>query len=236
MAKPLLSAEAIYDEALRALAIEGPAGLAARSLCTRLRCSTTTLYRQVGNREQLIRGVVSRAFASIELDFSTDTTWQNSVRSWCQALRCALAQRPSLTSLMTIADSGVVISHATRLIRVLKRCGFTEKEAVGACNVPVHVALSLTVTDVAVHEDTPEMFDRTIDWLIQGMEHSHKAIGSQHRVADVLSHRAVDEDPTLGGRPRRGTRQSCTGSRAAMPPLNHLHVSLHTVGRRIKKT
>jgi AcrR family transcriptional regulator len=178
VAKPLLSAEAIYDEALRALAIEGPAGLTARSLSTRLRCSTKTLYRQVGNREELTRGVVSRAFASIVLDFSTDTSWQDSVRSWCQALRSALVQRPSLTSLMTIADSDVVISYVTRLIRVLKRYGFRDKEAVDACNVLVHVALSLTVTDVAVHEDTPEIFDTTIDWLILGMEHSHKEIGS----------------------------------------------------------
>ncbi|WP_166903548.1 TetR/AcrR family transcriptional regulator [Mycobacterium sp. DL440] len=178
MAKPLLSADAIYDEALRALAAEGPAGLMARNLSARLRCSTKTLYRQVGNREELIRGVVSRAFASIELDFSTDTSWQDSVRSWCQALRGALVQRPSLTSLMTVADSDVVITYVTRLIRVLKQYGFTEKEAVDACNVLVHVALSLTVTDMAVHEDTPEIFDTTINWLIQGMELSHKGIGS----------------------------------------------------------
>jgi AcrR family transcriptional regulator len=178
VAKPLLSADAIYDEALRALAAEGPAGLAARSLSARLRCSTKTLYRQIGNREDLIRGVVSRAFASIELDFSTDTSWQDSVRSWCLALRSALMQRPALTSLMTIADSDVVITYVTRLIRVLKRYGFSQKEAVDACNVLVHVALSLTVTDMAVHEDTPAIFDTTVDWLIRGMEHSHKEIGS----------------------------------------------------------
>jgi len=178
VAKPLLSADAIYDEALRALATDGPAGLAARNLSARLRCSTKTLYRQVGNREELTRGVVSRAFASIELDFSTDTSWQDSVRSWCQALRSALVKRPGLTSLMTIADSDVVITYVTRLIRVLKRNGFTQKHAVEACNVLVHVALSLTVTDMAVHEDTPEIFDRTIDWLIRGIEHSHKGIGS----------------------------------------------------------
>lgn len=187
MAKPLLSVDAIYDEALRALATDGPAGLAARSLSARLHCSTKTLYRQVGNREELVRGVVSRAFASIELDFSTDTSWQDSVRSWCQALRCALVQRPSLTSLMTIADSDVVISYVTRLIRVLKRYGFSEKEAVDACNVLVHVALSLTVTDVAVHEDTPEIFDTTIDWLIQGMGHSHKEIGSPNIASPTYS-------------------------------------------------
>ncbi|MGH3638239.1 MAG: TetR/AcrR family transcriptional regulator [Mycobacterium sp.] len=203
MAKPLLSADAIYDEALRALATDGPAGLSARSLSARLRCSTKTLYRQVGNREELIRGVVSRAFASIELDFSTDTSWQDSVRSWCQALRRALVQRPSLTSLMTIADSGVVMNYVNRLIRALKRYGFPEQEAVDACNVLVHVALSLTVTDVAVHEDTPKIFDTTIDWLIAGMEHSHKETGSQDPAADVFGHRAADQGSTARSSLRR---------------------------------
>ena len=79
---------------------------------------------------------------------------------------------------VTIEDSDVVITYVTRLIKVLKRNGFTQKEAVDACNVLVHVALSLTVTDMAVHEDKPEIFDTTISWLIRGMEHSHKEIGS----------------------------------------------------------
>jgi hypothetical protein len=33
-----------------------------------------------------------------------------------------------------------------------------------------------------------------------------------------------------------GTLKSWTVSRAATPPLNHIHAFLHTVGRGIKKT
>ena len=93
MAKPLLSAEAIYDEALRVLATDGAAGMTVRNLSNRLRCSPKTLYQQVGNRDALVRGVVARAFASIEIDFSTDMGWQDSVRTWCLALRSALTAR-----------------------------------------------------------------------------------------------------------------------------------------------
>jgi hypothetical protein len=39
------------------------------------------------------------------------------------------------------------------------------------------------VTDMAVHEGKPEIFDTTIDCLIQGMEHSHMEISC------VTSHR-----------------------------------------------
>jgi AcrR family transcriptional regulator len=59
VAKPLISAETIYDKALRVLEAEGVKGLTARNLASRLRCSAKTLYQQVGNREALIRGLVA---------------------------------------------------------------------------------------------------------------------------------------------------------------------------------
>jgi AcrR family transcriptional regulator len=172
VAKPLLSAEAIYDEALRLLATDGAAGLTIRNLSNRLRCSPKTLYQQVGNREALVRGVVARAFASIELDFSTDTGWQASVQTWCHALRSALTGRPDLCSLMTTADRGVVIGYVTRLIEVLKRHDFSHDDAVRACGILVHVTLSMTLADMAApgEWDEPEVFDTTIAWLVDGME------------------------------------------------------------------
>ena len=172
MAKPLLSAEAIYDEALRVLATDGAAGLTFRNLSTRLRCSPKTLYRQVGNRDALVRGVVARAFVSIGLDFSTDMGWQDSVRTWCHALRSALTARPDLCSLMTTADRGVVIGYVVQLIPVLARHGFSHDDAVGACGILVHVTLSMTLADMAApgQWDDPEVFDTTIRWLINGME------------------------------------------------------------------
>jgi AcrR family transcriptional regulator len=171
VAKPLLSAEAIYDEALRVLATDGAAGLTIRNLSTRLRCSPKILYRQVGNRDALVRGVVARAFVSIDLDLSTDMGWQDSVRTWCHALRSALTARPDLCSLMTTADRGVVIGYVVQLIPVLARHGFSHDDAVGACGILVHVTLSMTLADMAApgQWDDPEVFDTTIRWLVNGM-------------------------------------------------------------------
>jgi AcrR family transcriptional regulator len=172
VAKPLLNAEAIYDEALRVLATDGAAGLTVRSLSSRLRCSPKTLYQQVGNREALVSGVVARAFASIEIDFSTDTDWQDSVRTWCLALRSTLTARPDLCRLMTTADRGVVIGYVTQLMRALTRHGFSHEDAVRACGILVHVTLSMTLADMAApgQWDEPEVFDTTIHWLIDGLE------------------------------------------------------------------
>src|SRR6266568_6447655 len=94
--KPLLSADAIFDEALRALAEQGAAGLTIRNIAARLRCSNKTLYQQVGTREVLIRGVVARSFAQLSLAFSADAVWEAAVQSWCMTLREALLNRPDL--------------------------------------------------------------------------------------------------------------------------------------------
>src|ERR1700712_1104751 len=171
VAKPLLSVDAIYDEALQALATEGASGLTVRNLAARLRCSTKTLYQQVGNRDAFVRGVVARAFASIEFDFSTEASWEDVVRTWCLALRNVLIERPDLCSLMTTADRGSLISYATRLVRVLQGRGFSEVDAIRACGILAHVTASMTITDMAApgQWDDPAVFDTTIDWLIQGM-------------------------------------------------------------------
>ena len=171
MAKPLISAESIYDEALEVLATEGAAGLHARNLSTRLRCSTKTLYQQVGNRETMIRGLVAHAFATIDLDFDPGENWQTSVRAWCMALRGALLARPDLCRLMTTSDRTVVIRYVTRLIRILTTHGFDDELAVRSGGVLVHVTLSMTLADLAApgEWDQPDVFATAVDWLILGM-------------------------------------------------------------------
>ena len=48
MAKPLLASDSIYDTALHLLEVNGVGGLSARNLAAALKCSTRTLYQQVG--------------------------------------------------------------------------------------------------------------------------------------------------------------------------------------------
>ena len=68
MAKPLISVDAIFTRALELLDAEGAGALNARRLAGELRCSTRTLYQQVGNREQFDSGVGEPAFLSAEAE------------------------------------------------------------------------------------------------------------------------------------------------------------------------
>ena len=171
MPKPLLSADAIFDEALRTLADEGAAGLTIRNLAGRLRCSNKTLYQQVGSHEVLMRGVVARAFTQLELAFSADAAWDVAAESWCMALRAELLDHPDLCKLMTTDDRNVVVAYVGQLMEVLERNGFTHSQAIRAGGILAHVTLSMTLSDVAApgQWDDPRVFATTVGWLIQGM-------------------------------------------------------------------
>jgi AcrR family transcriptional regulator len=172
MAKPLIAAESIYAGALEILSEEGPEGLTARNLTARLRCSAKTLYQQVGNREQMRRGLVAYAFEKIEFDFSPGDDWQSSASSWCSALRSELLSRPELARLMSTNDRDVVVRYVNRLIRVLIRQGFPQDLAVESCRVLSHATLSMTLADVAESRepDRPEFFHTATRWLIRGIQ------------------------------------------------------------------
>lgn len=175
MPKPLLSADEIFDEALAVLAEQGAAGLTIRNLAARLRCSNKTLYRQVGTHEVLVRGVVARAFAQLELAFSTQAAWPEAVESWCMALRAALLDHPDMCRLMTTADRGVIVEYADQLIAVLQRDGFTRRQAVQAAGILTHATVSMTLSDVTApgQWDDPRVFATTVAWLIEGMASTH---------------------------------------------------------------
>lgn len=181
MAKPLLSADAIFDEALRVFDERGAAGLTIRNLAARLHCSNKTLYLQVGSHDALVRGVVARTFGQLDLAFSADSDWRAAVESWCTALRGALLDHPDLGKLMTIADRGVVVEYAGQLITVLRRDGFSQRHAVHAAGILAHVTLSMTLSDIAApgEWDDPRVFSTTIGWLIDGM--ALKQAGAQQR-------------------------------------------------------
>ena len=183
MPKPLLSADAIFDEALRVLAEEGAAGLTIRNLAARLRCSNKTLYQQVGAHDVLVRGVVARAFAQLELGLCTDCGWHEAAESWCVSLRAALMGHPDLCTLMTTDDRAVIVDSADQLIAVLERDGFNPDRALQAAGILTHVTVSMTLTDVAAPGlwDDPSVFATTVAWLIQGMTQMHAQASTRRR-------------------------------------------------------
>ena len=148
MAKPLIAAETIYDAALRLLDEQGAEALSARNLAKALECSTRTLYKQVGKREELIAGLVSHHLNSLKLEFHAGDTWQESARDWARAMRGALLAHPNLARLMTTEHREHVADYVNQLLKVLLQAGFDEELALRSCRVLANVTVSLSLSEI----------------------------------------------------------------------------------------
>ncbi|WP_279248841.1 TetR/AcrR family transcriptional regulator C-terminal domain-containing protein [Candidatus Marimicrobium litorale] len=200
MAKPLLATENIYDTALHLLEVDGVGGLSARNLAAALKCSTRTLYQQVGKRETLISALVAHYFASVKLSFREEANWQDSARSWASNLRSALLAHPNLSQLMSGEHRAPVADYVNQLLKVLVAEGFDETMALRSCRVLANIAISLSLSEIIAPIETdrhaerhqqgthckdpmvtskgknhrrgnpPEVFENAINWVIAGIE------------------------------------------------------------------
>jgi AcrR family transcriptional regulator len=182
MAKPLIPVDAIYDHAMTLIDAEGTGALNARRLASDLKCSTRTLYQQVGNREELIRALVGRHFSQLRLDFHEYDTWESTAVQWSLALHDALLAHPHLTELMSVDDRGAVTSYVDKLLKSLVRAGIDRRLATDCCRSLANTtinhaiieaqALRLTQSSRAkgAHAKKREQsFRRTIEWIVAGV-------------------------------------------------------------------
>lgn len=167
-----MTPEQIYAEALRILDEQGLPGLNVRALTSRLSCSTKTIYRLVGNRHVMERGIVAAAFAEMDLQFKPGADWQSSMKSWSRTLHAELLARPYLGALMTLEDRDATVSYVVRLLDALVEHGIRRRTAIDIAGNVGHWTISSTLLDLRApgEWDHPERFEETLDWLIRGIE------------------------------------------------------------------
>jgi AcrR family transcriptional regulator len=182
MAKPLIPVDVIYEHALALIDAEGAQALNARRLAADLKCSTRTLYQQVGNREELIRALVGRHFSQLQLDFHECDTWESSAARWSIALHDALQAHPFLTELMNVEDRGSIASYVEKLLKSLIRAGIDRRLATDCCRSLVNTTINHTIVEAqALRQATTtpargtdakrrqQSYLRTIDWIVAGV-------------------------------------------------------------------
>jgi AcrR family transcriptional regulator len=182
MAKPLIPVDVIYEHALALIDEEGAEALSARRLAADLKCSTRTLYQQVGNREELIRALVGRHFSQLRLDFHEYGTWEATAVQWSLALHDALQAHPFLTELMNVDDRGAVTSYVNKLLKSLVQAGIDRRLATDCCRSLVNTTINHTIVEAQALRQAPptragvsdakkrhQSYLRTIDWVVAGV-------------------------------------------------------------------
>jgi AcrR family transcriptional regulator len=199
VAKPLIAVDAIFDKALLLLDEGGVEGLSARNLAAALKCSTRTLYQQVGKKDELIGQLFAHYFAGLQLEFHQEQRWQDTAYSWAGGLRTALLAHPNLSRLITAEHRAPIADYTSELLKQLLKAGFPQELALRSCRVLVNVALALSLSELSTpstypaekrrssaeirFEDmvvakeatskeshAPEVFENAIRWTISGIE------------------------------------------------------------------
>lgn len=148
MPRPLVDPQTIITVALDAMEDTAAGALTARGLATRLKCSTRTLYQQMGKQEELISALLNHYFVQKSPQLDPELSWQTAVHRWSGALRMAILERPNLSRHLSPENRPALIEFTRPLLTALTASGFQDAIAVEVCRSLVHVVVSLTLGEL----------------------------------------------------------------------------------------
>jgi AcrR family transcriptional regulator len=155
--QPRVSREQVLDAAL-ALADEG--GLAAVTMASvgaRLGVEAMSLYRHIGNKEEMLDGLVDRVFA--EIDVPADAPdWREALRRRAVSTNAALRRHPWAIGLMeSRAQPGpATLGHHDAMVGLLLRAGFDGHGATRVYNLLDSYMYGFALQEATLPFSSPE--------------------------------------------------------------------------------
>ncbi len=119
-----------------------------RRLAADLKISTRTLYKRIGNRDNLIRNVVELHLAKLNLNFRECGSWESTASNWCLGLHGTLCAHPHLTDLMTDDDVLILGDYVHALIKATVQEGISQDTAAECCLALANVTISDAIREV----------------------------------------------------------------------------------------
>ena len=130
-AKAPLSEDAIVSAALEVVRTQGLEAMSMRKVAAALDTAAGSLYVYVDGREGLLRLVLDRVFATIELDVPDPTGWRTQLESLLQRVRQALIAHPGIAAAAMVDPprTPAVLRLLENLLGILVAGGFEAQDA-----------------------------------------------------------------------------------------------------------
>jgi len=134
--RPRVSREQVLDAALELADEAGLGAVTMASVGARLGLEAMSLYRHVGNKEEMLDGLVDRVFAEIEVPADA-AGWRDALRRRAISVHDALRRHPWAIGLMeSRAQPGpATLGHHDAMLALLFGAGFNARTATRVYNL-----------------------------------------------------------------------------------------------------
>jgi len=131
-----VSRDQVLDAALAIADEGGVSAITMASVGARLGVEAMSLYRHIGNKEEMLDGLVDRVFAEIQLPADTDE-WRDAMRRRAVSAHDVLRRHPWAIGLMeSRAQPGpATMAHHDANVALLLRAGFSGRETTRIYNL-----------------------------------------------------------------------------------------------------
>jgi AcrR family transcriptional regulator len=179
MSRRPLSRQRIVRAALRMIDRDGVEGLSMRRLGAALGVEGMALYRHVGNKQQLLEGVVELLLEDLEIPPVDSASWTDAWYAIARSYRRIARRHPGAFPLLALSPLATAarFERAQAPLGILRAAGFTERGAERAFRTLLSYADGYLMRELADHDGelSPDEADAAFEFGIRailiGLEH-----------------------------------------------------------------
>ena len=180
--RPRVSREQVLDAALE-LADEG--GLAAVTMAgvgAQLGVEAMSLYRHIGNKEEMLDGLVDRVFAEIEVPADAPD-WRDALRRRAVSVHAALRRHPWAIGLMESRSQPgpATLGHHDAMVAILFRAGFDGRGATRVYNVLDSYVYGFALQEATLPFSSPEEMSSMSEQMLAAVADAYPHLASVQR-------------------------------------------------------
>ena len=176
--KPRVTREQVLDAALAVADEGGLSAITMASVGARLGVEAMSLYRHIGNKEEMLDGLVDRVFAEIELPQEADS-WRDAMRRRAVSAHDALRRHPWAIGLMESRSQPgpATLGLLDANVAVLLRAGFSGRQATRVYNVVDSYVYGFALQEATLPFSSPEEMATMSDEVLAAVGDAYPAPG-----------------------------------------------------------
>jgi AcrR family transcriptional regulator len=177
-----VSREQVLDAALATADEGGLSAITMANVGARLGVEAMSLYRHIGNKEEMLDGLVDRVFSEIEVPHDP-RDWKDAMRRRALSVHDALRRHPWAIGLMeSRAQPGpATLAHHDAMVGILLGVGFTGREATRIYNLLDSYIYGFALQEATLPFASPEEMAEVSEQMLAAVADAYPNLAAVQR-------------------------------------------------------